>query len=98
MPNQSGAGWIVKTQTDRGLFYQNYTLALLESKNCVGWHWFKYMDNDPTSEGAELSNIDANKGVVDNYYNEYTTCLDLMSIINLQIYELTDYFDKQSVY
>ena len=98
LPNQSGAGWIVKTQTDRGLFYQNYTLALLESKNCVGWHWFKYMDNDPTSEGAELSNIDANKGVVDNYYNEYTTCLDLMSIINLQIYELTDYFDKQSVY
>ncbi len=97
LPNQSGAGWIVKTQTDRGLFYQNYTLALLESRNCVGWHWFKYMDNDPTSDGAELSNIDANKGIVDNYYKEYSTCLDLMSEINMHIYELTDYFDKESV-
>jgi hypothetical protein len=24
MPNQSGAGWIVRTQKDRGLFYQNH--------------------------------------------------------------------------
>jgi hypothetical protein len=95
LPNQAGAGWIVKTQRDRGLFYQNFTLALLESNNCVGWHWFKYMDNDPTSEGAELSNFDANKGIVDNYYKEYKSCLEIMSEINMQIYELSDYFDNQ---
>jgi hypothetical protein len=30
MPNQSGAGWIVRTHRDRGVFYQNYHLSLLE--------------------------------------------------------------------
>ena len=94
LPNQSGAGWIVKTQEDRGLFYQNFTLALLESGNCVGWHWFKYQDNDPAMEGAELSNIDANKGIVDNNYEEYTECLDLMGELNHQVYDLADYFDR----
>ena len=38
MPNTTGAGWVVRTQHDRGLFYQNFVLALLESKACVGWH------------------------------------------------------------
>lgn len=94
LPNQSGAGWIVKTQTDRGLFYQNYTLALLESGNCVGWNWFKYQDNDPTLQGAELSNIDANKGIVNNYYEEYKPLLNLMSEINKQVYDLADYFNQ----
>jgi len=67
MPNQSGAGWIVRTQRDRGLFYQNFNLALLESKNCVGWHYFKYQDNDPAAVGVDPSNIDANKGIVTRY-------------------------------
>lgn len=97
LPNISGAGWIVKTQKDRGLFYQNYTLGLLESGNCVGWHWFKYQDNDPTLEGAELSNIDANKGIVNNHYDEYSSCLELMSEINMQVYDLADYFDSQKL-
>jgi hypothetical protein len=77
------------------LFYQNFTLGLLESGNCVGWHWFKYQDNDPALEGAELSNIDANKGIVDNDYREYSNCLDLMREINLQVYDLADYFDDE---
>jgi hypothetical protein len=59
--NISGADWLVKTQEDRGKAYQNFCLGLLESKNCVGWHWFKYMDNDPTEANAEPSNTDANK-------------------------------------
>jgi hypothetical protein len=50
MPNTTGAGWEVRTQRDRGLFYQNFALALLESRSCVGWHWFKYMDNDPDDQ------------------------------------------------
>ncbi|HWS00845.1 MAG TPA: hypothetical protein VN249_09540 [Prolixibacteraceae bacterium] len=94
MPNQSGAGWIVKTQRDRGLFYQNYNLALLESKNCVGWHYFKYQDNDPTAKGADQSNTDANKGVVNNYYEVWTPMIDLMRQINTQVYSLISYFDK----
>lgn len=38
----ANAGFLVKTQRDRGLFYTNHTLSLLENRNCVGWHWFKY--------------------------------------------------------
>ncbi|UCF16950.1 MAG: hypothetical protein JSW59_05715, partial [Phycisphaerales bacterium] len=47
LPNNTGAGWLVETQKDRGRFYQHFTLGLLESKSCVGWHWFKYRDNNP---------------------------------------------------
>jgi hypothetical protein len=94
MPNQSGAGWIVKTQRDRGLFYQNYNLALLESKNCVGWHYFKYQDNDPTAKGADPSNADANKGIVDNNYNIWKPMMELMKELNNNVYKLIEYFDK----
>ncbi|MFC7000021.1 agarase [Rufibacter roseus] len=95
LPNKTGAGWMVKTQEDRGLFYQNFTLSLLESKNCVGWHWFQYQDNDPTKEGAEPSNIDANKGIVDNYYNVYAPLAEKMKEINRNKYQLADYFIKK---
>jgi len=94
MPNQSGAGWIVRTQRDRGLFYQNYNLALLESKNCVGWHYFKYQDNDPTSKGEDPSNIDANKGIVNNFYEVWEPMMGLMKELNIQVYSLIKYFDK----
>jgi len=93
LANSSGAGWIVKNQTDRGYAYQNYTLALLESKYCVGWHWFKYMDNDPTIANAEPSNTDANKGIVNTAYQPYTALLDKMKELNLKVYNIIDYFD-----
>jgi hypothetical protein len=95
MPNQSGAGWIVKTQRDRGLFYQNYCLALLRSKNCVGWHYFKYQDNDPTEKGVDPSNTDSNKGIVTALYEPWKPMLELMKELNTSVYELIDYFDKE---
>jgi hypothetical protein len=95
MGNISGAGWIVRTQKDRGLFYQNYNLALLESKNCVGWHYFKYIDNDPTAKGIDPSNVDANKGIVSNRYVPWTPMVEKMKEINTQVYNLIDYFDSK---
>jgi hypothetical protein len=92
MPNNTGAGWVVRTQTDRGYFYQNFTLALLESRVCVGWHWFRYADNDPDA-GADPSNIDSNKGVVSNRYVTYDELLEAMRQLNARTYLLTDYFD-----
>lgn len=97
LPNKSGAGWLVKTQKDRGYFYQNFNLALLESKNCVGWHYFKYQDNDPTQKGAELSNTDSNKGIVDNEYELYKPMTQLMKELNLNMYELINYFDQVDI-
>jgi hypothetical protein len=93
MANNTGAGWVVHTQNDRGLFYQNFILALLESKVCVGWHWFKYSDNDPTDTGADPSNIDSNKGIVSNRYVPYNDLLDDMLLINQRAQKLAEWFD-----
>jgi len=96
LPNNSGAGWIVKTQKDRGLFYQNFTLGLLESKVCVGWHWFKYIDNDPLEPGTEPSNRDSNKGIVTSRYEPYPALLNEMKPLNDRVYSLAEYFDTGS--
>ena len=86
--NDSGAGWIVGTQKERGLFYQNYTLGLLESPNCVGWHWFRYQD-----EAEQGSPKSSNKGVVDFDFEPYTYLIDQMKAINDQAYSIRDYFE-----
>lgn len=94
LPNNSGAGWIVKSQRDRGLFYQNFTLGLLESQVCVGWQWFKYADNDPQEPGTEPSNRDANKGIVTARYQVYPALLAEMKRLNDHAYSIADYFDR----
>lgn len=94
-PNNSGAGWIVETQRDRGLFYQHYVLGLLESKSCVGWHWFKYMDNDPADLRTDPSNRDSNKGIVTIRYEKYLPLLDAMKALNKDIYAVTKFFDAR---
>lgn len=93
LANTSGAGWIVKSQEDRGRFYQHFTLGLIESKVCVGWHWFKYSDNDPDEPGTDPSNRDANKGIVTSRYETYSPLLNAMKSVNDRVYSLTDYFD-----
>jgi len=97
MPNFSGAGWMVRTQEDRGLFYQNFTLGLLESKSCVGFHWFKYQDNDPTNKDVDPSNTDANKGIMSWNYEPYEALISKMKQVNTQIYQLADFFDKRNL-
>lgn len=82
-----GGGWVVPTQADRGLFYQNYALRLLETKNCVGYHWFKFMDNDYTDKPG------INKGIVDSDFNVYNALANDMRIINSHKYSLIEHFD-----
>ena len=95
MANTTGAGWLVKTQRDRGRFYQNFALALLQSKGCVGWHWFKYIDNDLTAAKFDPSNADSNKGIVNNRYVPYTPLLEAMKQLNQRTYSLAEYFGRQ---
>jgi hypothetical protein len=71
LPNITGAGWLVRTQRDRARHYQNFCLRLLAISHCVGWHWFRYQDNDPSDPLSDPSNNDSNKGVIDNRYNPY---------------------------
>ncbi|MCP4262140.1 MAG: agarase [Planctomycetes bacterium] len=94
LANNSGAGWLVPTQKDRGRFYQNFTLGLLESKSCVGWHWFKYRDNNPEDLSTDPSNRDSNKGIIDYRYKPYATLLEDMKKLNNNVYALIDYFDS----
>lgn len=92
--NTGGAGWLVPTQRDRGLFYQTYTLGLLEAKNCVGWHWFMFRDNDPTSLTADPSNRDSNKGIVTLKSVPYAPLLEQMRALNQHVYAAIDRFDR----
>ncbi len=96
MTNMSGAGWLVKTQNDRGIHYQNFCLTLLQIKNCVGWHWFRYQDNDPTDKSADPSNNDSNKGIVTTSFETYSSLIDKMRQLNTVVYDLIKYFDKKN--
>jgi hypothetical protein len=93
MANVSGAGWVVRTQRDRGRFYENFTLSLMENRGCVGWHWFKYIDNDPADQKADPSNRDSNKGIVSNRYEPYADLAGAMRRLNERAYRLIEHFD-----
>ncbi len=93
MKNTTGAGWLVKTQRDRGLFYQNFVLGLLESGGCVGWHHFKYQDNDPENLKTDPSNRDSNKGIVTACFDEYPEFLGPMRELNRNVYGLAAWMD-----
>ncbi len=95
MENLSGAGWTVATQKERGQFYQNFTLGLLESKGCVGWHWFKYRDNDPNDRSADPSNQNSNKGIVNVRFEPYVPLIEAMKPLNQSAYALTGYLDAR---
>lgn len=86
--NLSGAGYAVPTQKERAFAYQHFTLGLLEAKNCVGWHWFKYQDDD----GDDNSGKPANKGLIDNWYNVYPWMAKYTRDLNYNTYRLMDFF------
>ena len=93
LPNNTGAGWNVPTQQDRGYFYQNFTIELLKSKACVGWHWFTYQDNDPNNLKTDYSNRDSNKGIVNSNFEHYTPLIENMKALNDHTYQLIQYLD-----
>ena len=94
LANTTGAGFTVHTQQDKGYAYQHFCLGLMESKACVGWHFFKYQDNDPTAKGVDPSNIDSNKGIVDNNFVYYDALMDLMKELHVNRYEIVKYMDE----
>ncbi|MEM8944874.1 MAG: hypothetical protein AAGD11_06785 [Planctomycetota bacterium] len=93
LANLSGAGWTVPTQSDRGRFYQHFTLGLLESRVCVGWHYFKYADNDPLDMTTDPSNRDSNKGILNSSYEPWTEFLNRMRALNARVYSIAEHFD-----
>ena len=96
LANTTGAGFTVKTQTDRGNAYQHFCLHLLNSKSCVGWHYFKYQDNDPKAKNVDPSNVDSNKGLVNTQYQFYKPLIQLMKTFNVEKYDLIQYLETES--
>ncbi|MCH7403361.1 hypothetical protein ACFOUP_15035 [Belliella kenyensis] len=94
LPNRTGAGWNVPSQKDRGIFYQNFAMKLLESKSCVGWHWFTYQDNDPLDLTTDYSNRDSNKGIVDSEFNAYKPLMESMKTFNNKVIDLIQIMDN----
>ena len=45
---------------------------------------------------ADPSNLDSNKGLIDNEYNLYKPLADAMKELNINAYRLADWFDQQS--
>jgi len=80
---QSGAGWYVNNQSERGKFYQNTCLELLKNKCYVGWHYFMF---DDSSDGS-------NKGMVNSAKVEYTDMTRYMEELNKQVYRICDFYD-----
>jgi hypothetical protein len=74
----TGAGFRVRSQRDRGLFYQNLCLGMLGNRNCVGWHWFKY--------GGDAA--DSSRGFVDPSFAPHREMINLMHALNAQVYPL----------
>lgn len=53
----------------------------------MGWHWFKYQDDDGSDNGGKP----ANKGVYDNYYKMYPYLAKFMQEVNYNVYNLVDF-------
>ncbi len=94
LANTGGAGWIVKTQEDRGKYYQHFMLDCYESGNIVGAHYFKYQDDSADSVRLD-STGGANKGIVNSQYVPYDPLVERARAVNLQVYSLIDFFDKR---
>jgi hypothetical protein len=74
----NGAGFRVRSDRDRGLFYQNLCLGMLGNPNCVGWHWFKY--------GGDAE--DHSRGFVDRTFAPHADLAESMRGINTQVHQL----------
>ncbi len=74
---QSGTGFYVNSQADRGKFYQNTCIQLLRNKCFIGWHYFRFIDN-----------TDSNKGIVNTQKQEYTDMTKYMRELNYNVYRI----------
>ncbi len=92
MNNISGAGWTVKTQADRGTFFQNFTLGLVEHPGCIGWHWHRYRDNDPGDSRSKRFGEQSNKGFVNLEFEPYLPLSRAAAEVCTQTYSLADFF------
>ena len=81
MDNNEGAGWIVRTQKDRSLFYTNFVIRALRHPGCVGLHWHRYSDKDQTS----------NKGMVNKEFKWFEEMKNEINKVLNCLYNFVEY-------
>ncbi len=97
MPNTTGYGYTVKTQADRGAYYQQMIMSVLSSAHGVGAGWLQLADNDMSDPNPEPSNADSNKGLMTVHYpinygdNPYTAMTDRIRDMNRNLYSIAYY-------
>lgn len=95
LANTHGAGWLVHTQEDRARYYQHFALAALETKNVIGWHWFKYRDDPAESKALDAAG-GANKGMFDFNGRAYDLLYQRARAVNREAYPLIEFFDARN--
>lgn len=92
LSNAKGAGWLVRTQLDRARYYQHFVLAAYETPELVGFHYFKYLDDDADSVALDSAG-GANKGICHADGTPWIELQDAARAVNRQVYPLLDFFD-----
>ncbi|MBB3700763.1 hypothetical protein KMW28_19270 [Flammeovirga yaeyamensis] len=87
--NVQGEGWTVPTQEDRGKFFQNFTMKLLEHPGCVGFHWFRYIDN-------ESNGLRTNQGIVSKEFEWYMPLKEKFEDVTKDIYALREFLINEN--
>ena len=77
LENVNGAGWVVPTQKERAKHFENFAMQMLGAPNCVGFQWFRFVDD----EGS-------NKGVYNLQFEPYQQLQDSMRNISGGLYRL----------
>ncbi len=70
-------------QNARGDAYRSFVLSAMATKNCVGCHWFRYID-DPVTGRFDGENF--NVGLVDVTDSQFDELIESVRSTNLQIY------------
>ena len=94
LANTNGAGWLVRTQADRAKYYQHFVLAACETPALVGFHYFKYLDDDSDSVALDSAG-GANKGICRADGSPWGELQDAARAVNRQVYPLIDFFAQR---
>ncbi len=98
LANAKGAGWLVRTQSDRARYYQHFVLAACETPALVGFHYFKYLDDGSDSVALDSAG-GANKGLYQADGTRWIELQDAARAVNQVAYPLIDFFtarDRQN--
>ncbi|MBM4286786.1 MAG: hypothetical protein FJ135_01330 [Deltaproteobacteria bacterium] len=83
LPNTLGQGFTLRTQRERGLWYERYVARLLSSPQIVGFTWYKDVDDQPANRGENC-----NYGLMTVREEPYAELVAKVREVNRRIYGL----------